>query len=313
MYLSVVLYELTSHLPSDDLPLVPWVKMHKYAFFMILIALDVLYHTLILLDPYSVKTVIQDQGQNYRICQMAHFFGRFITCLMMVDKFFLISLISLLAFMEWNTKAIYYEVRFIMFSIYSNILLILVALLIDFVHITNYYLHFLVQQCILIFMAMLTYICLYGYKLMFVLSHGENMAFIHKENKNFINDSDLKTQKTFNASFDVNYSFSTNSNITSINNYDTDKDNEYPNNRNGGTATTGNPTTGNPNGSRVVSGYRMNSGLSDSPDNNRRSKVMSRIISYHYSDFSSSNIPVNNDNNKDNNNYVTRSSKLITN
>jgi len=173
-----------------------WVKTHKQVFLGILFSVDILLNGLILIDPYSIENIFKERGQNYKECKMKRAFGKCLLIVMTVEKLLLVMTILFLVFKEWNVRKIYYELRFIMFSLYSNLLLIIVAFIIDLIHFNNYYVHFVLQEIVLILISLLIYSCLYGYKLFYALLREKNIAFFNNEGINYINDSDIKSEKT---------------------------------------------------------------------------------------------------------------------
>ena len=284
MYLSVILYELAVNLPPE-IKLSAWIKNHKYVFLLLLFSIDVSFNGLLIIDPYDVKIVIKGEGHNYRECVMNSIFGKVINIIMIIEKVFLVLTILFLLFMEWNMRNIYYEVRFILFSIYTKLLLILVSFLVEMVNINNYYIHFVITECLLILVSLIGYSCLYGYKLFFALWNGESLEFISNKNKSFIDDNDIQVEKTFEESYGVNYSFKTTNYMDSMNNCESaigDVDGRNANNDNGN----GRRTNGN--------------NINNNEQKNAFLKFLSRVISFHYSPFLTNN--ENNNTNKNNNN-----------
>jgi len=97
IYLSIILYELIINLPSE-IKFGKWVKKHKYLFLLILYSIDITLTGLTILDPYTIKNVIIDDGQNYRICKMEYTLRKLIIIIMSSEKFIFILFISFLIF-----------------------------------------------------------------------------------------------------------------------------------------------------------------------------------------------------------------------
>jgi len=197
LYLFVILYELIINLPLE-IKLVEWIKNHKYIALFLLLLIDVLLIGLSHLDPYSIEIVIVEEGNNYQTCKMKYVFGRVITIMLTTEKFILVLAISFLLFVEWNMKRIFYEVRFILFAIYSDLLILSISLVINFINIKNYYLNFILQQCIIVLISLISYTCSYGFKLLLALLGKKDVkiAFIDKINKNFISGDESKPSKS---------------------------------------------------------------------------------------------------------------------
>lgn len=249
LYLFIILYELIFNLPSE-IKLIEWIKKHKYIVLFILLSIDVLLIGLTHLDPYSVEIILVEDGNNYKTCKMKYLLGKMITMMLTLEKVLLVFLVSFLLFVEWNMKKIHYEVRFILFAIYSNLLVLSTSLIINFIHIKSYYLKFILQQCVLIFISIFSYTCSYGFKLFlaFIGKKDLKIAFINKINKNFISGEDLEPSKTVEETCCTNYK--------TENPYD-DHD--------------------------AINSTEESQRTSE----NQHSKLYSKILSYHYSSFSS--------------------------
>jgi len=279
LYLSVISYELISNLPSEIKPSV-WIKNRKYLFLSVLFFIEILLNILLMIDPFGVKNVIKEEGQNYKECKMKSTFGKSIVIIMGLEKVLLILSILFLLFVEWNKRKIYYELRYILFSIYFNLLLLFVSFLVDIVKINNYYIHCAIQEFILILISILVYSSLYGYKLFLALCNGKNVAFINNKNKNFIDGNDMKVEKSYEEGYGVNYSFKTTNNgeNNGENNSNNNSRNNISNNRN--------------NVNNRNNGRKGN-------QQEQKPSIFSKILSYHYSPFlSSTEINENNNNNK---------------
>jgi len=253
VYLSIILYQLIINLPSE-IKLIEWIKKHKYLFLLFFYLNDILFTGLTILNPYNIKTIIVEDGHNYQLCKMENIYGKLIFIIMSSEKVFYVLLISFLIFVEWNMNKIYYELRFIMFAIYSDLLLLSLTVIINFINFKNYYVRFIIKQSILLFIYVLSYTSLYGFKLILALLRKKDLkiTFINKIYENFVNSSGFQTQKSIEDSFT---------------NYKTEKTVE-----DSGITVTATNDISSDNSSR---------------DYQRKKSLYAKIISYHYSTFTS--------------------------
>jgi len=196
IYLLIILYELSINFPKQN-KYSEWIKKHKYIFLLLLFLIDFTFNGLSLIKPYSVSTIIEDK-HNFQICEFIGIFGKLMFIIIIINKIIILLTISFLIFSEWNLTKTYYEVRFILSALYSSLLIAFISLLFDFIQINNYYLQFILQNCIIIFFSLSNYIFLYGYKLLLAFMKKQNikLKFISNINKNFIEDNSCyKTQK----------------------------------------------------------------------------------------------------------------------
>ena len=190
LYLITILYELIINFPEDN-KFFRWVRKHKYLFLLFFLSIDFAFNGLSMINPFSVQTKIIENSHNYQICKMTTSLGKSMIFSVIFDKFILLIINSFLIFFEWNIKRTFYEVRFILLALYSNLLLVLIFLFINFIRI-NYYSHFIIQEGVIIFMSISSYIILYGYKLYsaFMKKQNVKLKFINSINKNFIDKSE---------------------------------------------------------------------------------------------------------------------------
>jgi len=203
----IVLYELIINFPVKN-KICNWIKNHKYLLLLFFLFIDSAFNGLMVINPLSVNNKIIENGRNYQICEMTSYFGNAMFNSLKLDKFVIFIVISFLIFIEWNTEKIYYEVRFIFLALYSNCLLVFVALLFDYVHI-NYFMEFIIQECLVIFMSITNYIFLYGYRIFLAYLYKKNMRL----NSMIIKSDFFKTQTK--NEFYINNSSILGSNINS--------------------------------------------------------------------------------------------------
>jgi len=183
LYLIMILYELIINFPVKN-KFCKWIKNHKYLFLSLFLLMDFTINGLMLINPFSVHDKIIENGRNYQICEMTTFLGKSMINLLFFNKLIIFMIISILIFIEWNIEKMYYEVRFIFLAIYTNYLLVFIALIFDFVH-TNYILEFIIQETLSIFMSITNYIFLYGYRIF--------LAYLYKQNMR-LNTMDFKSE-----------------------------------------------------------------------------------------------------------------------
>jgi len=189
LYLVNIFYELIVNFP-EEIKLCRWIRRHKYLFILFFLSIDALLNELSSIYPYEIKNRMIEDGQNFQICKMYNKFGKSMIILMAVNKIVLLLAILFLIFLEWNLRNIFYEVRFIVWAIYSNLLLIFTSFIVDVSHINNYIVQFIIQGAIIFLVSITSYIFLYGYKLFLAFSRKQNLKsiYISSINKYFIDE-----------------------------------------------------------------------------------------------------------------------------
>ncbi|OUM69932.1 hypothetical protein PIROE2DRAFT_2132 [Piromyces sp. E2] len=103
-----------------------WTYKHRHFFVLIFLSIEIVIDGLSLLRPYSVKDINANsinEGKNFQICKMSNSYGKFFIWLMMLYKFIIISVLTLLIFIEWNIKTTSYDIKFIMSALCGNLFL----------------------------------------------------------------------------------------------------------------------------------------------------------------------------------------------
>jgi len=257
LYLINILYELISSIP-EDFNICIWIKNHKYLFILFFLSIDFLLNGLITLQPYQydIKSIIIEEGQNFQICKMYNKFGKSLIILMVILKVMILFAILFFIFLEWNLKKIFYDIRFMILAIYSNLMLIFMYFLIETSHINNYLLQYILQTSIVFFFSLSSYIFLYGYKLFFAVLNKKNvkLLYINNINENFIHEGEYSKSKS-------KFKEQEESNIVATRQYDTGDTN-----------------------SNADSNYsNANSSTSKKRFSTRANSIFSKILNIHYS------------------------------
>jgi len=159
-----------------------WINHHKKLFFSTLILFDIMLNGLSVLKPYGIKDIIIDEGYNFQICKMKSSFIIVMTTLLITYKCIMILVLLFIIFIEWNNEVTFFEIRFILTSIYMNIITFLLFIILNFVKINNYIYYFIIQESIIYIISISNYIILYGIKLFSLQLYRKHEEFIKKAN-----------------------------------------------------------------------------------------------------------------------------------
>ncbi|ORX86586.1 hypothetical protein BCR32DRAFT_240855 [Anaeromyces robustus] len=171
-------------------------------------SVDILFNGLALARPYDIKNIIVDEGENFQICPVNNLLIKLSIIVMITFKCIIIIIISILIFMEWNIKSTFYDVRFILASIYVNIISFITFIILNFVTIKSYKLYFSMQICVILTISIVNYIILFGIRLilpMLIKTDETNeiigkLKFLSSQLKKSDSQScDTTTNNTFNS------------------------------------------------------------------------------------------------------------------
>jgi len=140
-----------------------WVCDNKYIFYSIFLFIDAALNGLALIKPYEVKNVIVVEGNNFQICDKKSGTALY---LILGYKFIFSLALLLLNFIEWNLVKIKIDVRLILSSMYLNIVTLIILLIFNTVEINNYISYYLIQQMLILLIAIANFVILYLFRLL---------------------------------------------------------------------------------------------------------------------------------------------------
>ncbi|ORX72574.1 hypothetical protein BCR32DRAFT_101103 [Anaeromyces robustus] len=161
-----MLYRLIIFFPEEN-KYSTWIKNHNVKFFLILILLDSLFNGLAIFKPHSIKNIIINDGNNFQICHEDSLFSIISHILLITYKFIFLLGLLLLIFIEWNIKETFFDMKYLLSSIYINIICLTIYIILDIFFIRNYIWYFILQECLIYIISLSNYIILYGIKLLF--------------------------------------------------------------------------------------------------------------------------------------------------
>jgi len=181
-------------------------KIHKYFFFffyfmscLILIILNL---------SYKIKVVIIliNDGQNYQECRIESIYGFIIVAITIIYYLLTITNVLILSYIEWNQESVMFDVRGMVYAIYSEILLVVMLFILELSSFNNYFFHFLIEISLLLILGTISFISIYGMRI---------FINFHKK-KNKMMDMDYLMNDTFqkNIRISTNLDFETSETIS---------------------------------------------------------------------------------------------------
>jgi len=163
-----ILYRLVINFPEEN-KISEWVKENRYIFLFVFILIDIINLSIISIHPYeSISNIYEDEEvKNFKICVLTSKFSLSMKYLFLLFKFLIFLVFLLLAFLEWNIKKFFYDIKFITTVIYINILSLLLLLLINVIDIYNYIFHFVIRVTVYLFFSLSNFVFLYLYRIVF--------------------------------------------------------------------------------------------------------------------------------------------------
>jgi len=201
------LHKLITQFPEKN-KVVIWICKYRHTFIVMILILDVIMNGISFLGPFTAKLIVADNGEKFKICQSP---GVYFMIILSTYKTLFTLLILFFIFVEWNTVAILYDVRFVVAAIYIDILSFILISVFHVIQINNYMTYFIIQTLNTSIIALSNYIILYGIRLMlaYIREHNIRLKFINTINENFINNEGLlHTRSNHHNSFNDTFSSS---------------------------------------------------------------------------------------------------------
>ncbi|ORX78624.1 hypothetical protein BCR32DRAFT_246995 [Anaeromyces robustus] len=177
-----ILHKLIINFPDENKYSI-WIKKHKYFFILIFILIDFILLGITLMKSHGVKTVTTNKGEKFQICHTDNILIKIILIIILTYKCIIILTLSILIFMEWNITETFYDIRFIMTSIYINIISFVLILIINsFININNHILYFIIKESLIYITSIINYILLYIIKIILpvLIKKDETTEIIEK-------------------------------------------------------------------------------------------------------------------------------------
>jgi len=174
-----------------------------------------------ILDPYVVNKLMVTSGKNFQYCSSSTFVGDIFKYLIYSLKIVILLIMCVLVFAEWNLVAFKPDIRSITSTIYTNILIIGLFIIVEKINIDNRYLYIGLRSALVLVFCLSTLFIIIGSKFYQISVQKENpypdITTFNKSTSSGINSTNYyptnnmnnTTMKTQNKSTLLNYHFQT--------------------------------------------------------------------------------------------------------
>ncbi|ORX58371.1 periplasmic binding protein-like II [Piromyces finnis] len=159
-----------------------WISENRYKFVLMLFSIYIILNGLTFIDTYDIEDIIVNEGQNFQICAKNRIFTKLMYLLIIGYNIIIILSIFLLIFIEWNLKIVFYDIRFVLTSLYLSIITFAISSVFNILKIQNYILYFILYECSLFIISIINYLTLYGIRLLLprLMKRNSEMDIIEK-------------------------------------------------------------------------------------------------------------------------------------
>lgn len=152
-----------------------FVKDHFTIMFLLFIIINILLNIAwYLVDPLVINKLIITSGKNFQYCNSSTIVGTIMKHVMYGLKLLILLFMCLLSFAEWNLSSFKPDIRSITSTIYTNILLISMFIIIEKINIDNRYLYFGLRAALVIVFCLSTLTIIIGTKFYYISIQKEN-------------------------------------------------------------------------------------------------------------------------------------------
>ncbi|ORX76241.1 hypothetical protein BCR32DRAFT_271394 [Anaeromyces robustus] len=187
-----ILHRLISNFPGEN-NFTEWVQRHQYIYILIFLLIEVLLNGLFNISKYEIEYVIISEGQNFQKCKIENLYSIIILGVEIGYKLIMIFILLIFIFTEWNLEKSFYDIRFTVFTLYIDILLLILLILFNVIDINNNVGYFAIRSSVIITLSLSNYVLLYGIRLIigFLRKKDLKITFINNVNKGFINNESV--------------------------------------------------------------------------------------------------------------------------
>lgn len=172
-----------------------------FIFFLIInIVMNIAWY---LLDPYVVNKLMVTSGKNFQYCSSTTSIGSIFKYTIFGIKILILLIMAILVFAEWNLVAFKSDIRAITSTLYTNILLIILFIIVERININNRYLYFGLRASLVLIFCISTLTIIVGLKFYQISVQKENpypdITSFNKSTSSGINSSNYYPSKTNNT------------------------------------------------------------------------------------------------------------------
>ena len=154
-----------------------WIKDHRYLFLLCSILIDVLLNCITLIKPFTVKTVLIEDRENFNMCDYK---GEFSVIPLLLYKLSIILLMIYITFADRNNKDNIFDIKFITSTIFVDVLSLILICVFYIIEFKNYVVVFALQTAVMSIVSISNYIFLYGCRIFIKLLIKEEDEKIEK-------------------------------------------------------------------------------------------------------------------------------------
>jgi len=135
-----------------------WICNHKYIFFSIFSLIDLIIISIILINELYVHGILIDEGKNYYVCKYHSTYSLIVPFVIYI---IITAGLAILSYVEWFRKTYCYDIRNNCFSLYANILAIILLFIFYFISVENYIVYFVLKNTLNIIVVISCAVSLY--------------------------------------------------------------------------------------------------------------------------------------------------------
>lgn len=137
--------------------------------------------------------------EDGEIFEVCNYNGKYSVIFLILYKLIILLLLLFLIFVEWNISEIIYDIRFVTTVIYIDILSFIIKIVFLIIQIKYYENYFIIQTVNIFIISIMNYIFLFGIRVLLGLIHKQNVNLqFINRNENFINNETQLRTKSTN-------------------------------------------------------------------------------------------------------------------
>jgi len=182
---------LISNFPEEN-KISTWIFNHKYIFLFLNILIDILLNGITLINQCTIKIIYIEEGENFEVC---NYLREYSIIILIVYKLIVTILILFLTYIEWNILKTTVYLKFVVSSLYIDVLSVILSLIFIIIQVKDYILHFVLQAINTSTISIINYSFLFGIRVILGFLNKKNvkLQFINDINKKFIDNETVQS------------------------------------------------------------------------------------------------------------------------
>jgi len=177
-----------------------WVIKHKCFFLIVILGMIIMANLILLYSPYEIKIILPTSGEIFQKCRKFKSFGKYLFPITLIFQTLYVLCMLFLIFIEWNIEETKYELKYVLSTIFIDILFTILYITMSIIRIDTFLLYNIGYSFLLIFFSISNFTFIYGIKIIYGIFRKK------KKDGDFDENEFIKKNQEFNENLSTTFS-----------------------------------------------------------------------------------------------------------